>query len=140
MDLLQLVRLNVSLVSASGTSLNIHEDERMQPENWIPLGWLPIIDEEKTLRPGQGYEGGPTHNIRLQHECWRMFFSNWTPTFAGKHRVVIYGDGIARETMHFVAGLLGDQQVIIFIVFMIDTIFNIFLFSLLYLARGSMDM
>ena len=112
----------------------------MQPENWIPLGWLPIIDEEKTLRPGQGYEGGPVRNIRLQHECWRMFFSNWTPTFAGKHRVVIYGDGIARETMHFVAGLLGDQQVIKLIVLKFDLFCNIFLLYLLYLARGPMDM
>ena len=31
--------------------------------------------------------------------------------FSSKHRLVIYPDGIARETMHFIAGLLGDQQV-----------------------------
>ncbi len=31
--------------------------------------------------------------------------------FSTKHRLVIYPDGIARETMHFIAGLLGDQQV-----------------------------
>ena len=68
------VHFHVSLVYASGTSLNIHEDERMQSENWYPLGWLPFIDEEKTLRPGQGYEGGPARNIHGQHECWRMFY------------------------------------------------------------------
>ena len=97
---------------ASGVSLNIHEDERMKPENWIPLGWLPIIDESKTLRPRQGYEGGPARNLRLQHECWKRFLSNWD-TFSTKHRVVIYADGMARETMHFIAGLLGDQQVVL---------------------------
>ncbi len=61
---------------ASGVSLNIHEDERMKPENWIPLCWLPIIDDCKSLRPGQGYEGGPARNLRLQHECWKRFLSN----------------------------------------------------------------
>ena len=36
--------------SSPGTCLNIHEDERMKPENWIPLGWLPIVDNERSLR------------------------------------------------------------------------------------------
>jgi hypothetical protein len=36
--------------------------------------------------------------------------SNWH-TSSSKHRLVIYPDGIARETMNFIAGLLGDQQV-----------------------------
>ena len=103
----------VTLVSAPGVSLNVHEDEGMKPENWIPLGWLPIIDVTKSLCPGQGYEGGPARNIRLSHECWKRFLSNWS-TFS-KHRVVIYGDGIARETMHFIAGLLGDQQVLLIV-------------------------
>jgi hypothetical protein len=30
-------------------------------------------------------------------------------TFSSKHRLVIYPDGIARETIHFIAGLLGDE-------------------------------
>ncbi len=60
-------------VSAPGVSLNIHEDERMKPENWTPLGWLPIIDATKSLRPTQGYEGSPARNLRLQNECWRRF-------------------------------------------------------------------
>jgi hypothetical protein len=40
------------------TLLNIHDDERQKPENWIPVGWLPIYDDKKTkgLRPGRGYE------------------------------------------------------------------------------------
>ena len=31
--------------------------------------------------------------------------------FSTVHQTDIYADGIARETMHFIAGLLGDQQV-----------------------------
>jgi hypothetical protein len=93
-----------------GTCLNINEDERMKSENWIPLGWLPIIDASKSLRPTQGYDGSPARNCRLFHECWKRFLSNWQ-MFSTVSRVVIYADGIARETMHFIAALLGDQQV-----------------------------
>ena len=25
--------------------LNLHEDDRQRPENWIPIGWMPIYDE-----------------------------------------------------------------------------------------------
>jgi hypothetical protein len=43
-----------------GTQLNIHEDEQMKPENWIPLGWLPIINADKSWSPTQGYDiSGP---------------------------------------------------------------------------------
>ena len=93
-----------------GTQLNIHEDKRMKPENWIPLGWLPIINAEKSRRPKQGYEGSAARNCRLFHECWKRFLSNWN-MFSTVHRIVIYADVIARETMHFIAALLGDQQV-----------------------------
>ncbi len=44
-------------ISIPGTQLNIHEDERMKPENWIPLAWLPIINADKSRRPTKGYEG-----------------------------------------------------------------------------------
>ena len=30
------------------TLLNIHDDERQKPENWIPVGWLPMFDDKKT--------------------------------------------------------------------------------------------
>ncbi len=96
--------------ASPGTNLNIYEDERMKPENWTPLGWLPIVDNDRSLRPSQGYEGCPARNCRLFNECWKHFLSNWH-TFSTKHRLVIYPDGIARETMHFIAGLLGDHQV-----------------------------
>ena len=82
----------------------------MDSDNWIPLGWIPIIDETKSRRRTQGYEGSPARNTRLFHDSWRHFISNFCKQFAGL-RVVIYADGIARETMHFIAGCLGDQQV-----------------------------
>ena len=94
----------------SGSLLNVHDDKRLKSENWIPLGWLPIIDESRTLRPGKGYQSGPARNTRLFHECWKAFLSNWE-TFMEHRRIVIYSDGIARITRHFIAGLLGDQQV-----------------------------
>ena len=102
---------HVALVSAPGVSLNIHEDEGMKSENWILLGWLSIVDSSKSLRPTRGYDGSPARNLRFQHECWKLFLSNWNE-FSSEHRVVIYGDGIAWETMQFIAGLLGDQQVL----------------------------
>ena len=37
--------------------LNIHEDVQAKPSSWVIVAWLPILDEEKSLRPGQGYEG-----------------------------------------------------------------------------------
>ena len=128
------------MLSTPGTSLNIHVDERMKPENWIPLGWLPIIDNNKTQRPTQGYEGDPARNTRLFHECWKHFLSNWK-MFSTVHRIVIYADGIARETMHFIAGLLGDQQVYLsnlLYLSVLQLLFNVCRLS--YLGRRSMDM
>ena len=75
-------------ISIPGTQLNIHEDERMKPENWIPLAWLPIINADKSRRsrrPTQGYEGSPARNCRLFHECWKRFLSNWD-MFSTVHR------------------------------------------------------
>jgi hypothetical protein len=100
----------------------------MKPENWIPLGWLPIVDNDRSLRPSQGYEGCPARNCRLFHECWKHFLSNWH-TFSTKHRLVIYSDGIARQTMHFIAGLLGDQQV-----YLQHIVYLGYLLNLMYLA------
>ncbi len=77
----------------------------MKPENWIPLGRLPIIDASKSLRPTQGYDESPARNCRLFHEGWKHFLSN-RQMFSTVSRVVIYADGFARETMHFIAGLL----------------------------------
>ena len=107
----------------------------MKPENWIPLGWLPIIDAIKSLRPTQGYDGPPARNCRLFHECWRLFLSNWN-MFSAVHRIVIYADGIARKTMHFIAGLLGDQQV--YLVFLFNLLCLACLLHKFYLGRKSL--
>ena len=81
--------------------------------------------------PSQGYEGCAARNCRLFHECWKHFLSNWD-MFSTKHRLVIYPDGIARETMHFIAGLLGDQQV--YLVHLVYLFYHIYLEYLLYLV------
>jgi hypothetical protein len=68
----------------------------MDSENWIPLGWIPIIDETKSRRPTQAYQGSPARNTRLFYNCWRNFISNICKQFAAL-RVVIYAHGIARK-------------------------------------------
>ena len=70
-------------------------------------------------------------NARLFHECWRNFLSNWD-AFSKKHRLVIYSDGIARESMHFIAGLLGDQQV-----YLVDISHLLYLLHIAYLSHLS---
>ena len=47
--------------------LNLHEDDRQRPENWIPIGWMPIYDETLSKRGGTGYEGNPARKARLFH-------------------------------------------------------------------------
>ena len=58
----------------TGTHLNIHEDERMKPENWIPLGWLPIINADKSRRPTRGYECSAARNIRCFMNAGNNFY------------------------------------------------------------------
>ena len=55
--------------------LNLHEDERQKPENWIPIGWMPNYDKDLTSRPGQGYESDPARKIRLflLDELWSIY-------------------------------------------------------------------
>jgi hypothetical protein len=92
--------------------LNIHDDERQKPENWIPVGWLPIFDDKKTkgLRPTQGYECNAARKYRLYHECWKALLGNWCETTSYTHDIV-WGGGEQRQTRFFIGGLLGDQQV-----------------------------
>ena len=92
--------------------LNIHDDERQKPENWIPVGWIPICDDKKTkgLRPTQGYECNAARIYRLYHECWKALLGNWSETTSHTHDIV-WGGGEQRQTRFFIGGLLGDQQV-----------------------------
>ncbi len=57
--------------------LNIHEDERQKPENWIPIGWIPSYEHELNKRPGQGHESDKARKIRLFHDYFCHLLSNW---------------------------------------------------------------
>jgi hypothetical protein len=46
----------------------LHEEERNKPQNWVPFGWLPVYDEDRNKRPGQGYESTSARKIRLYHQ------------------------------------------------------------------------
>ena len=94
------------------TLLNIQDDERQRPENWIPVGWLPIFDDKKTkgLRPGRGYECNAARKYRLYHECWKAFLGDWVEK-TGRTRDIVWAGSRLRQTRFFIGGLLGDQQV-----------------------------
>ncbi len=94
----------------SESLMNIHEDMRAKPSSWTVLGWLPIIDEEKSLRPTQGYQCDSARNVRLHHQCWNLFLQTW-PDIEDPARVIMYGDGKARLTRHHLGACIGDVQV-----------------------------
>ena len=92
--------------------LNLHEDERQKPENWIPIGWMPCFDDEKarTLRPGQGYESCNARKNRLFHDCFRHLLQNWDADTRNP-QTIVWGDQKRRQTRFFLGGLMGDQPV-----------------------------
>ena len=90
--------------------LNIKEDHRAKPSSWYAVGWMPIIDEDKSKRKDKGYDSNGARNVRIYHECWRHFLSRFY-TDAKESRVIFYGDGKARKTRHSIGAFLGDQQV-----------------------------
>ena len=89
--------------------LNLHEDERQKPENWIPIGWMPNYDKDLAKRPGQGYESNQARKVRLFHDCFRHLLSNWDNQTKSTHNIV-WGDQVRRQTRFFLGGLMGDQQ------------------------------
>ena len=97
------------LRSVSESLLNIKEDIRAKPSSWYAVGWMPIIDEEKSHRPGQGYDSDSARNVRVYHECWRHFLRPFIDKKTAS--VIVYGDGKARQTRHSIGAVLGDQQV-----------------------------
>jgi len=82
----------------------------MKPENWLPVGWLPVYDPARSKRPGTGYEGHPARSVRLFHDCFKHLLQNWNERTKNS-QVIPYGDDICRQTRFFLGGLLGDQQV-----------------------------
>jgi hypothetical protein len=86
------------------------EDYRAKPSSWYAVGWMPIVDEEKSLRPGTGYDSAAARNMRIHQECWRHFLKRYI-TDAEDARIIFYGDGKAQQTRHSIGAVLGDQQV-----------------------------
>ena len=105
------------------------EDYRAKPSSWYAVGWMPIVDEEKSLRPGTGYDSAAARNMCIHQECWRHFLKRYI-TDAEDARIIFYGDGKARKTHHSIGAVLGDQQVYsifcIFACFYILCIFGLF--------------
>jgi hypothetical protein len=99
---------SVGIVTVS--VLNLHEDERQKPENWIPIGWMPIYDDKQSTRPTQGYEADPARKARLFHDCFRLLLRSWDEETKSPQNIV-WGDQKRRQTRFFLGGLMGDQQV-----------------------------
>jgi hypothetical protein len=48
--------------------------------------------------------------MRLFHDSWRNVLGKWNEKT--RHaRIVVYGDGKARQTRSYAGGILADQQV-----------------------------
>ena len=90
--------------------LNLHEDERSKPSAWIPVGWLPVYDETRDLRPGRGYDSSSARKMQLFHQCWIEFLDKWEVEKTKESQLVPWADGVSRMTRFFVGGFLGDQQ------------------------------
>lgn len=111
--------------------LNLHEDERQKPQNWIPIGWMPIYDDKQSKCKGQGYESNAARKARLFHDCFRTLLSTWDEKTKHPQKIV-WGDQVRRQTRFFLGGLMGDQQVILTGCFG-DSMHNYFQFALLLL-------
>ena len=90
--------------------LNLHEDERQKPQNWIPIGWMPIYDDTRSKGENWGYESLAARRARLFHDCFRKLLSTWDEKTKQPQNVV-WGDQKKRRTRFFLGGLMGDQQV-----------------------------
>ncbi len=82
----------------SESLLNIKEDLRAKPSSWYNVSWMPIIDEEKNFRPGQGYDSDAARNVRIHQECWRNFLRPFI--LNTNSRVVLFSDNKARQIRH----------------------------------------
>jgi hypothetical protein len=89
--------------------LNLNEDERTKSRNWIPVGWIPVYDESRDKRPGQGFDSTSDRKFRLYHQCWIEFLDKWAERT--KDTILLpWADGVNRLTRLFIGGVLGDQQ------------------------------
>ncbi len=93
----------------SESLLNIKEDLRAKPSGWYNVGWMPIIDQEKICRSGQGYDSDAARNVRVHQECWGHIFRPFVQNT--NSRVILFGDNKARQIPHGIGAALADQQV-----------------------------
>ena len=89
--------------------LNLHEDERNKPRNWVPVGWLPVYDESRDRRPGTGFDSTSARKIRLYHQCWIEFLDGWAERTKDA-MLLPWADGVTRWTRLYISGVMGDQQ------------------------------
>ena len=89
--------------------LNLHEDERSKPAAWIPIGWIPVYNEERDQRPLRGYESTSARKHRLYHSCWVELLDGWAER-TKESMVLPWADGVSRWTRFFLGGMLCDQQ------------------------------
>jgi hypothetical protein len=89
--------------------LNLHEDERMKPKNWVPVGWLPVYNESRDLRRKQGFDSTSARKVRLYHACWIEFLDRWAERTRDAMNIP-WADGKNRWTRLFIGGVMGDQQ------------------------------
>ena len=58
--------------------LNLHEDERLKPRAWVPVGWLPVYNEKSaSSRPARGFHSSTACKMQLYHQCWIEFLDKW---------------------------------------------------------------
>jgi hypothetical protein len=89
--------------------LNLHEDERMKPKNWVPVGWLPVYNESRDLRRKTGFDFTSARKVRLYHACWIEFLDRWAECTRDAMNIP-WADGKNRWTRLFIGGVMGDQQ------------------------------
>jgi hypothetical protein len=106
--------IHIDCLVFSVSLLNLHDDERQKPENWIVIGWLPIYDESKAkhLRPQKGYDSISARKYRLYHDCWKPIFRNWNEKTKFT-RAIVWADSERRQTKLFIGVFIADQQVYI---------------------------
>jgi hypothetical protein len=74
---------------------------------------MPNYDKDVTQRPGQGYKSDQARKVRLFHDCFRNLLSNWDNQTKSTQNIV-WGDQVRRQTRFFLGGLMGDQQVTVY--------------------------
>ena len=109
MYIMCIIPIMVLMYVISVCLLNLHEDERNKPRNWVPVGWIPVYDESRDERPGQGFNSTSARKLRLYHQCWIEFLDGWAERTKDA-MFLPWADGTTRSTRLFIGGVLGDQQ------------------------------